>query len=399
MVLIIFLIIGGVSVVYYKNIKGALPAILAPTGDIAEVINTTDTPFVLPAGFSISLYAKDLVAPRVLSYAPSGQILVSIPREGKVVALLDKDNDGFAETHVDVASGLNSPHGLANRCEGEVCKLYIAETNQVAEYDFDKENIKATNKKKLFDLDSGGNHSSRTIMFMPWPDQDKMLVSIGSSCNVCIEKSDQRAKVLEYDFNTSKLTEFAKGLRNSVFMAIHPVSGDVWATEMGRDLLGDDIPPDEINILKKGANFGWPICYGKNIHDTNFDPEGKLSVSYGAGKNTCLGFVPSFIDIQAHSAPLGLAFFPEEGWPEEYWYNMLVAYHGSWNRTVPTGYKIVRYKLDAKGKYLGQEDFLTGFMSGGDVYGRPVDILIQPGGLIYVSDDKAGVVYKIKYSN
>ena len=107
---------------------------------------------------------------------------------------------------------------------------------------------------------------------------------------------------------------------------------------------------------------------------------------------------PSFVDLQAHSAPLGLAFFPEEGWPEEYWYNLLVAYHGSWNRTVPTGYKIVRIKLDSKGKYLGQEDFLTGFMSEGKVYGRPVDIIIHPGGTIFISDDKAGVIYRVKYT-
>ena len=107
---------------------------------------------------------------------------------------------------------------------------------------------------------------------------------------------------------------------------------------------------------------------------------------------------PSFIDLQAHSAPLGLAFFPEEGWPEEYWFNLLVAYHGSWNRTVPTGYKVVRARLDSKGEYLGTEDFITGWFSNGKVYGRPVDILIQPGGTIYISDDKSGVIYRVKYT-
>ena len=107
---------------------------------------------------------------------------------------------------------------------------------------------------------------------------------------------------------------------------------------------------------------------------------------------------PSAIDIQAHSAPLGLAFIPEEGWPEEYWYNLLVAYHGSWNRSVPTGYKIVRYKLDAQGRYLGEEDFITGWLQGSEALGRPVDILVQPGGVMYVSDDHAGVIYRIIYS-
>jgi len=242
-------------------------------------------------------------------------------------------------------------------------------------------------------LPGGGNHFSRTIMFMPYPDESKMLVSVGSSCNVCNESDERRAKILEYDFATGKLEEFARGLRNSVFMAIHPVSGDIWATEMGRDNLGDDIPPDEINIIKKGANYGWPICYGKNIHDNAFDKNVYI-------RNPCMESfeTPSFIDLQAHSAPLGLAFFPEEGWPEEYWFNLLVAYHGSWNRTVPTGYKVVRARLDSKGEYLGTEDFITGWFSNGKVYGRPVDILIQPGGTIYISDDKSGVIYRVKYT-
>jgi glucose/arabinose dehydrogenase len=162
---------------------------------------------------------------------------------------------------------------------------------------------------------------------------------------------------------------------------------------MGRDLLGDNIPPDEINIVKKGANYGWPICYGKNTHDDSFDKNVYI-------RNPCMEpyETPSYIDIQAHSAPLGLAFFPEEGWPEEYWHNMLVAYHGSWNRTVPTGYKIARYKLDAKGQVLGQEDFITGWLDkNGIAWGRPVDIMISPGGNIFVTDDKAGVIYKINF--
>jgi len=383
---ILVLALGIAGAIYYKNIRGALPAVLPPSGDIVEDINTTDMPLKLPEGFSISIYAQGLGNPRVMHYAPDGRMLVSIPAEGKVVALSDNDGDGFAETHTTVAENLNRPHGLAERDN----KLYIAETDEVAEYDY--VDGKAVNKKKLFDLPGGGNHFSRTVMFMPFPDDSKMLVSIGSSCNVCNESDSRRAKIMQYDFNTGRLEEFARGLRNSVFMAIHPVSGAIWATEMGRDLLGDDIPPDEINIIKKDSNYGWPICYGKNIHDEQFDKNDYF-------RNPCMEpfETPSYIDLQAHSAPLGLAFFPEEGWPEEYWYNLLVAYHCSWNRTVPTGYKIVRIKLNAKGEYLGIEDFITGWLSNGKVYGRPVDIIIHPGGTIYISDDKAGVIYRVKY--
>ncbi len=310
------------------------------------------------------------------------------------MSLIDKDNDGFAETHTDLISGLNKPHGIASRSQkNKSDTIYIAETDQVAMYDYDAATGKAINKKKIIDLPGGGNHFSRTIMFMPYPNQDKLLTSVGSSCNVCNEKDSRRAKILVSDFNGSNLKEYAHGLRNSVFMAIHPVTGKIWATEMGRDLLGDDIPPDEINIIEENKNYGWPICFGKNIHDAKFDTNTYF-------RNPCMEpfETPSYIDIPAHSAPLGLAFFPEEGWPKEYWHNLLVAYHGSWNRSEPTGYKIVRYKLDKEGNYLQAEDFITGWLKDGKALGRPVDIIIQPGGTIFVSDDFAGVIYKITYN-
>lgn len=407
-VLLMIILFSGISglVVFYKdNIKSIFTAIGNPPDNIVSLIESTTNqskngeetpamPLRFPPGFSISIYAKGLIDPRVLAYDPAGNIIVSIPSEGKVLALKDENRDGFAEKHIVVAEGLKSPHGLATRCINDVCTMYIAETDQVARYDFDTYNIKAINKKKIIDLPGGGNHFSRTLMFMPYPDHDRLLVSVGSSCNVCNEHDDRRAKILSANFDGSDLKTFASGLRNSVFMAIHPVNGKIWATEMGRDLLGDDTPPDEINLIEEGKNYGWPICYGKNIHDTEFDKNTYI-------RNPCMApfEVPSYIDIPAHSAPLGLTFFPEEGWPEEYWYNLLVAYHGSWNRSEPTGYKIVRYKLDAQGNYLGAEDFISGWLTKEGALGRPVDILIQPGGTIYVSDDKAGAVYKVIYTH
>jgi len=191
----------------------------------------------------------------------------------------------------------------------------------------------------------------------------------------------------------SDFREFASGLRNSVFLASHPQTEKIWATEMGRDLLGDDIPPEEINILEEGKNYGWPYCYSQNVHDDNFDAQKTVN---------CTGKTPPHIEIQAHSAPLGLAFVPEDSnWPEEYKNNLLVSYHGSWNRSVPTGYKIVRYKLDEAGNILvAQEDFITGWLQGSTgaaALGRPVDIVFHEG-VMYVSDDKAGVIYKVTYA-
>jgi glucose/arabinose dehydrogenase len=225
---------------------------------------------------------------------------------------------------------------------------------------------------------------------VPPQDPEKLLISVGSSSNVSHEEDWRRAKILTADTDGGNLRTFASGLRNAVFMAIHPVTGQVWATEMGRDFLGDDLPPDEINIVEEGRDYGWPVCYGKNIHDTDFDDT--------PGPNPCIEKAASYIDIPAHSAPLGLAFIPEKGWPKEYWHDLLVAYHGSWNRSEPTGYKIVRYKLDRKGNLLGEEDFISGWLTENNrALGRPVDILVCPGGIMYVSDDKAGVIYRVAY--
>ena len=387
------------SSVFKISWQGLKPAVTSPPENIAEVINTTGMPLKLPAGFSISIFAKDLIAPRVIKFDPAGNLVASITSEGKVVVLPDKNGDGRADSEITILSGLNKPHGLAFKCDGDVCKLYVAETDKIVFYDYDKENLKAANKKKLTDLPSGAGHFTRTIEFGP---DSRLYVSIGSSCNVCNETDSRRAKIFSMNADGGDFKEFARGLRNAVFFTWSYVDGRMWATEMGRDYLGDYLPPDEINIIGLSTavsgrnsipNFGWPTCYGKNIHDTDFDKNTYI-------RNPCMEpfEAPSYIDLPAHSAPLGLAFIPEEGWPQEYWYNLLVAYHGSWNRTVPDGYKIVRMKLDAKGNYSGVEDFITGWLTpDNQALGRPVDILVQPGGTMYISDDKAGVIYRVTY--
>ncbi|MDO8435683.1 MAG: PQQ-dependent sugar dehydrogenase, partial [bacterium] len=205
----------------------------------------------------------------------------------------------------------------------------------------------------------------------------------------------RRAKILAGNLETGELTEYARGLRNSVFMTTNPITKEVWATEMGRDLLGDDLPPDEINVIKKDKNYGWPLCYGKNILDSVFHKDDHVHIRPDC---TSPFEEPSRVDLQAHSAPLGLAFIPEAGWPKEMWNDLLVAYHGSWNRSVPTGYKIVRIHLNEKGEYERTEDFITGWLTKNNrALGRPVDILIQDGDAMYVTDDQAGIIYRVTY--
>ncbi len=397
-----FLVAVGWAVVYFwKTFGGFWRNIGEPSVNIVDVIENQNTPpgqiippdfpLTLPSGFTISIFAKDLTAPRVIISDEAGRLLASITSAGKVVALPDKNQDGVADEVITVLNKLNNPHGLAMQCEGEKCSLYVAESDKLSVYDYDKEKAAATNGKKIVDLSSGGRHFTRTLQFLPG-NSDKLLISVGSSCDVCNESDWQRAKILVVDIKTGELKIFASGLRNSVFMTEHPATGKIWATEMGRDFLGDNLPPDEINIIEEEKNYGWPICYGKNIHDTVFDKNVYI-------RNPCMEpfEIPSQIDISAHSAPLGLDFVSENsGWPKDYENNLLVAYHGSWNRSVPTGYKIVRYKFDADGNYLDEEDFISGWLARGEVLGRPAGILFFDGAA-YVSDDKAGVIYRITY--
>ena len=425
-VIAIILIGAAILSVYFgfRAWRALKPVIGTPPDDIVKVIEEYEPPapgkepapfpLNLPKGFSISLFAKNLVGPRVMKWAPGGWLVVSEMGAGNVTALRDIDGDGLAETHKSVIRGLDRPHGVTFYEDF----IYVAVPTGVWRYKFNPENAKvpvdstgSSQGEKILDLPNGDGHFTRTIEFGA-KDSTKetkipeLYVSIGSSCNVCREQDEERATIMVSDPDGKNARVFAKGLRNTVFFTIHPITGEFWGADMGRDWLGDNLPPDEINILKAPVpstglrvnNYGWPICYGKNIHDTNFDPAPSRSGSYGASKNTCDTFEPSFIDIPAHSAPLGLAFFPEEGWPEEYWFDLLVAFHGSWNRSVPTGYKVVRYDFDKDGKtLLGVQDFLTGFLSQGGALGRPVDILIQPGGTILISDDKAGAIYRVIY--
>ncbi len=373
---------------FSEESQEAQPIIRSESLKAAE--NATDLPLALPGGFRLEVFVSELSGPRTMLFDPVGTLLLSLPSAGQVVALKDEDNDGKADAPTAVLRGLNNPHGLATHCEGEACRLYVGEENAVAMYEYDAVNIRATNRQMIADLPSGRGHSSRNLTLASLGGEDKLFVSIGSSCNVCREADNRRAKVFVSDLDGKNFRPFVTGLRNPVFLATHPATGEIWVTEMGRDYLGDNLPPDEVNILEDGRDYGWPYCYGKNVHDDTFDPRKTVACAEPDK-------VPSHIDIQAHSAPLGLAFVPQgSGWSEEYANDLLVAYHGSWNRSAPTGYKVVRYHLDSQGKVLGQEDFISGWLtSKGEVLGRPVDLKFAPDGSLYISDDKRGVIYRI----
>ena len=397
---VLLIVVMGAGAYYWPNLRGAWFAIKPPPENIAEKIsgeNKTDFPLKLPPGFSISIFAKNLPGARDMAIDSDGNMWVSRTKEGIITQLVVES--GVVKSQSDVYGRLNKPHGLAFDPQNPRV-LYFAEADKIS--------VVTTGtrmrQEKIIDLPSGGNHNYYSLRFGA---DDRLYVSMGSTCNVCIEKDERRAKIYSLKRDGTDFREFARGLRNAPFMTFNPVDGKMWVTEMGRDFLGDDLPPDEINIIgspsassaQNPPDFGWPNCYSKNIHDTDFDKNTYI-------RNPCMEpfEIPSFVDIPAHSAPLGLAFVPHNSaWPEDYWYDLIVAYHGSWNRTVPTGYKVVRMKLDAKGNPpaggQGVEDFIIGWLTPEGALGRPVGILIQPNGTMYISDDKAGVIYKVIYAH
>jgi glucose/arabinose dehydrogenase len=219
------------------------------------------------------------------------------------------------------------------------------------------------------------------------PDE-KLYVSIGSSCNVCIENDQRRATIMRYNLDGSGGEIYSSGLRNTVGFEFN--DGKLWGLDMGRDQIGDDIPPDEVNIIKQGANYGWPYCYGDRTNNPEFSDKQEYCKA-----NT----VAPVLGLQAHSAPLGIAFenqAAKQSWPKVYQNGFFAALHGSWNRTVPTGYKVVW--VDTKSNPMKAYNFITGWLDGSGAWGRPVGIGFDSKGNMYISDDKQNLVYKVTYS-
>ncbi len=363
--------------------------VVQPTADEEALLSNLK----LPEGFSISVFAKQLGKARVMAFDSNGTMYVSITDQGKIMVLQDKNKDGRADVNLAILSGLNQPHGLTVFCPVDFpkCYLYVAETNLVSRWELDIDTFKLGSQEKLYDLSSGGGHYTRTIKLINYEGDIKLLTSIGSTCNVCNESDSNRATIMISDNDGDNLKRFATGLRNSVFMTQDTRTGRIYATEMGRDSLGDDVPPEEINVIEFGKFYGWPYCYGDNILDRSF------SISKEAG-DACAGATRPFVKMQAHSAPLGIELIENANFGEQLNNNLLVAFHGSWNRTVPTGYKVIRVPLDENGNAGQPTDFITGWLTNnGTVVDRPVDIKTWDD-VMYITGDKEGIVYRVTYS-
>jgi glucose/arabinose dehydrogenase len=335
----------------------------------------------VPAGFKVTPYADGFQKPRLMVVADNGDVLLSDTSAGKVYVLPDRDGNGRADSKELFASGLNQPHGLA--LHGGY--LYVANTDSVVRYPFKAGDLKASSAaEKLVDLPGGGNHSTRTVVFGP---DDRMYVSIGSSCNVCEESDPKRAAIWAYDADGQNGRAYASGLRNAV--GIEWFGGQLYATNNGRDGLGDDLPPESLYKVNSGDFFGWPYCYTTTA--------GEVQVWDGdfgrKNADVCKEATPAFALTTAHSAPLGLAFYTGKTFPQRYAGQMFVALHGSSHRSEKSGYKVIT--IDPR---TGQvADFLTGFLKGGTASGRPVDPVVAADGAMLLSDDGAGKVWRIQY--
>ena len=345
---------------------------------------TQERTITLPAGFQISVYAAGLGQARLMIWSPEGALVVSEQgtTNGRVSLLTDRDGNGTADERITFAQGLRNPHGLAFR-DGY---LYVAAENQVVRYRWQGGAAAQGNPEVVIPNLPTSGHATRTIGFGP---DGKLYLAVGSSCNVCTEQDARRAAIYQYNADGSGGRLYARGLRNAVGFVWQPDTGALWATNNGRDGLGDDTPPETINLVRDGADFGWPYCHSGRIADPQFGKQGSCA-------NTAR---PSF-EMQAHSAPLGLAFYTGQNFPSDYSGDLFVAFHGSWNRSTPTGYKIVRARFQ-NGQPTGQtEDFATGWLPNDSrsSWGRPVDVSVGPGGSLYVSDDALGVIYRISYA-
>ena len=341
----------------------------------------------LPPGFQVNMYAVGIQGVRMLGLSPDGVLYATSPNGGRVVTLPDANNDGVADEIKTFADNLGGVHGIAFKDKS----VFVATESSIFRLeDSDGDGVADKRDRLANDLPSGGGHSTRTIAFGP---DGKLYVSAGSSCNVCRESNEKRAAISRYSAEGQFEKVFAAGLRNAVGIVFHPETGELWATNNGRDGLGDNVPPETIYNVKEDANYGWPFCYGARTPDQSQNPPAGFCEKTG---------VPA-VEMQAHSAPLGLVFYTGDQFPAQFKGDLFVAFHGSWNRSEPTGYKVVRVRFadnqpDQSAGDLLVEDFATGWLTGGDAWGRPVDPFMAPDGALLVTDDRAGAIYRISFA-
>jgi glucose/arabinose dehydrogenase len=336
----------------------------------------------LPPGFRIDVFAADVPNARQMALSSNGTTLYVGSREnGSVHAVVDTNRDGKADQVVRIASGLNMPSGLAWR-DGA---LYVAEVSRVLRYDGIDGRLQDPPKPAVVSdtFPKDRHHGWKFIAFGP---DGLLYVPVGAPCNVCDEENPIYASITRMKPDGSGREIFARGIRNTVGFDWHPQTKELWFTDNGRDMMGNDVPPDELDRAPKaGMHFGFPYCHGNNIADPKF------------GGKPCSQSTPPARELGPHVAAIGMRFYTGSMFPAQYRNQVFIAEHGSWNRDTPIGYRVTLVRLE-NGKAVKYETFAEGWLTpNGRVWGRPADVLVMPDGALLVSDDEAGAIYRITY--
>lgn len=337
----------------------------------------------IPAGFKIEVYASDIKNARSMVLSPNGVLYVGTRSEGNVYALVDNDKNFKVDDVYTIASGLNMPNGVDMK-DGD---LYVAEVSRIIKFNNIDDNYKSNPTYEVIkdDFPTDRSHGWKFIKFGP---DGKLYVPVGAPCNICLREDDERyASITRMNDDGSEFEVFANGIRNTVGFDWHPNTSELWFTDNGRDMLGDNIPPDELNHAPSiGLHFGYPFLHGKNILDPEFGAQGDTSL-----------YTKPVQELGPHVAALGIEFYTGKMFPAEYQNQIFIAEHGSWNRSDKIGYRISLVRLNGNNS-VSYKTFADGWLNGDTVSGRPVDIELMPDGSMLISDDYADCIYRITFN-
>ncbi len=334
----------------------------------------------LPPGFTISVFTSEVPKARMMAWGAHGTLFVGSWTLGNVYAVTDTDQDGHAEQVRLIARDLDFPSGVA--VIG--ADLYVADVDRVLRYPNIEARLDDPPAPELVvgNLPRERYHAWRNIDAGP---DDKLYLSVGSPCDVCLVERPYAA-ILRFPPDGSVIERFAKGVRNAQGFAWHPATGALWFSDTGRNHLGDDLPAGEINRAPEARlDFGFPHCHGGDLPDPDFGAPG------------CARFTPPAQKLPAHVTPLGIAFYDGDLFPPAYHGSLLIAEHGSWDRSTPIGYRLTMVDIDPAGQPRNYRVFADGWLNGDKAWGRPVDVIVAPDGALLVSDDRAGAIYRISY--